>query len=289
MIKKISIRLNRVFKTIIPVIIPVMISGILGADTIILHNGTLLVGKVKGESSETILFKNSYGAFTIKRGEIESLYVTKSYYEDIAIRKKLGMDFDEDEIKKNYSAGQKELTEKEKVLAGKADVRAESRITGSVFFECSAMAVSGEVQDVIPYGFGGTAGIETGERYIGKSSRNYFIPWLRVEAGYILFNKGDASLSGFTGGAGPLWLMPLSGDCRSNLRLSIEPGVSSLKISMGNEDAATFTFTLHSAIGYQYSFDYITAFINFRYMYIYDKDVFFNSAGLSAGVSVKFW
>jgi hypothetical protein len=267
-----------------------LIPSALKSDTIILNDGTFLVGKVKSDSSKTIVFKNSYGAFTIKREDISALYVTKSYKEDIAVRKKLGLDFDEDEIKKNYSAGQKELTVEEKILIKKDEVKdSKQGVSGWIFLEGAGMASSGELKDVIPYGYGGFAGVEIGETYIGNSGRNYFIPWFRAEAGFLTYSKGDASLSGFTGGGGPLWLFPLSGSGRDNIRLSLEPGISSIQIENGDADASTLTFTFHSILGYEYSFDYVSLFINLRYMYVYDKDVFYNSMGVSAGVSARLW
>jgi hypothetical protein len=262
-----------------------------------MKNGTLLVGKVKNESVSGIVFKNTYGAFNVKRSEISALYITKSYEEDIAIRKKLGMDFDLEEIKKNYTAGQKELTEKEKTLIVKDKIigreekskSEEMKFSGKLFIEGSGLSSIGELKDPIPYGFAGFGGLETGEHYLNNSNRNYFIPWFRAEAGYIRFSGDDASLAGFTGGAGSLWMIPLSDDFRSNIRFAVEPGVSSFSVKYKDERASTFTFTLHTFLGYEYSFDYFSFFINLRFMYVYDKDVLFNSAGLSAGVSGKLW
>jgi hypothetical protein len=267
------------------------------SDTLILKNGTLLVGKVKNESASDIVFKNTYGAFNVKRSEISNLYITKSYEEDITVRKKLGMDFDLEEIRKNYAAGQKELTEKEKTLIvkNKTTGREEKiksgdmKFSGKIFIEGSGFASIGELKDSIPYGFAGFGGIEAGEYYINNGNRNYLIPWFRAEAGYIRYSGDDASLAGFTGGAGPLWIIPVSDDSRNNMRFALEPGVSSFSVKYKDEKASTFTFTLHSILGYEYSFDYVSVFINLRFMYVYDKDVLFNSAGLSAGVSGKLW
>ncbi|HNX25425.1 MAG TPA: hypothetical protein PKG60_15365 [Spirochaetota bacterium] len=283
---------KRVLWNIVSILVPVifLIPRILNADTVILNNGTLLVGKVKSEFKASLVFKNSYGAFAIQRDEISALYVTKSYKEDIAVRKKLGMDFDEKEIRNNYEAGQKELTEKEKTLVKTEEVKSGGPgISGKIFLEGTGMASYGELKDAIPYGYGGFTGLETGETYIDNTGRNSLIPWFRIEAGYLDFSKDDMSLSGFTGGAGPLWFFPLSGNGRSNMRLSLEPGVSSIRIKNGNVSASTVTFTFHSIIGYEYSFDSVSLFINFRYMYLYDKDVFYNSAGVSAGVSGRLW
>lgn len=259
-------------------------------DTIILRDGTFLVGKVKGESSDSIVFKNSYGAFNINRREITSLYITKSYREDIAIRRKLGLDFNEAEIRSNYSAGQEELTEKEMALVAehKTEMR-DSALRGKIFIDAAGLLSMGELKDSIPYGYMIMCGVETGYDYVGKNKRNFMIPWIRAEAGYMSFSKGEASLSGFTAGAGPLWIFPVSADLRHNLRFALEPGFSSLSIENGDERASTFTFTFYGMAGYEYSFDSVSFFVNFRYVYLYDRDVLFHNAGVSAGISARLW
>lgn len=268
----------------------IMTPKALKSDTIILKDGTFLVGKVKMESSDTIVFKNSYGAFTIKRVEITSLYITKSYREDIAIRRKLGLDFNEAEIRSNYSAGQEELTEKEKALViEEKGAGIDSSWRGRIFLDAAGLVSMGELNDSIPYGYMIMCGLETGYDYMGKKSRNFMIPWIRAEAGYMCFSKGEASLAGFTGGAGPLWIFPVSADFRHSLRFALEPGFSSLIIESGDESASTLTFTFHGVMGYEYSFDSFSLFLNLRYVYVYDRDVLFHNAGISAGISAWLW
>lgn len=286
--------LNRscLFCKILPVVCVFFLSWILlyphklYSDTVILKNGTLLVGKVKSESAGHIVFKNSYGAFTVIRKDITKLYITGSYKEDIAIRKKLGMDFSEEDIKNNYTAGQAGLTEKERTLvepdsAAGPDLEADLKF----FAEGGGLASAGELRRAIPYGFSFFAGLEVNAFNTESAERNYYIPWLRAGAGYIAFSRDDSSLEGFTSGAGPLWIFPLPGKRQHNIRFSAEPGISGFRIRDGGESATTFTFTFHSVLGYEYSFSSVSVFINFRYMYVYDRDVVFNSAGLSAGVS----
>ena len=268
----------------------IIIPSIVKSDTLILNNGTFLVGKVKSDSPDAVVFKNSYGAFRIRKNEITKLFVTKSYKEDIAVRKKLGMDFNEEDIKSNYSAGQKDLTEEEVTLLINDETEpTEIPTDGKVFLEGAGLVSIGELNDVIPYGYGGYIGLEAGESYLDNSARNITVPWLRVEAGYIKFRKDDASLSGFTACAGPLWIFPVTENCCNNIRLSIEPAISWFKIVKGSANASTCTFTYHSILGYEFSFDSVFLFINLRYMYVYDKVVFYNSAGVTAGVSGRLW
>lgn len=280
------LRVIRFFISVLMLSVITILPPRVAGDTLILKSGTLLVGKVKSSSEESIIFKNYYGAFNVKRGDIDKLYVTKSYKEDIALRKKMGMDFSEQDIKRNYEAGEKKLTEQEEEKL-KPDKRSEAplRSGGSLSAEGGWLSSYGEVRDTLPYGFCGFIAYEQGLDFIA-GGRYPFMPGLRAEGGYLYYNSGDASMQGFTGSMGPVWLFPVTG---GNVRFSIQPGVSTLDIENGELSASTFTFTLHSILGYEYTFSDASIFINARFLYLYDKDVFFNSAGLSAGFSFKLW
>lgn len=259
-----------------------------GGDTLILKSGTLLVGKVKSSSDKSIVFKNYYGAFTVNRDDIEKLYITKTYKEDIALRKKMGMDFSVEDIKKNYEAGEKKLTaqeEKKLKTEEKPEVTVPLRSGGSIFIEGGWLSVIGDVRDTIPYGYGGFLAYEQGLDFI-TGGRFLLMPGLRFEGGYLYYSSGDASMKGYTGSLGPVWLFPAP---RGNIRFSMQPGVSNLDIENGDLADSTFTFTFHSILGYEYKFTNTSIFINARYLYAYDKDLFFSSAGVTAGFSYKMW
>lgn len=257
-------------------------------DTLILKNGTLLVGKVKSSSDKNIVFKNYYGAFTVNRDEIEKLYVTKTYNEDISIRKKMGRDFSVEDIKKNYEAGEKKLTEKE-IAKLEAEVKKPDETNlnsgGSFSVEGGWLYSTGEIHDTIPYGYGGFIAYEQGLDFI-TGERYLLMPGLRIEGGYLYYSKGDASMKGPAGSMGLFWLFPVPG---GNIRFSMQPGASSLDVENGDLSASTFTFTFYSILGYEYTFSNASIFINARYIYVYDKDVFFSSAGVTAGCSYKIW
>lgn len=258
------------------------------SDTLILKNGTLLVGKVKNSSDKSIIFKNYYGAFTVNREEIEKLYLTRTYKEDISLRKKMGMDFSVEDIKKNYEAGEKNLTEQEAAKL-KTEVKSDSespiRRGGAITIEGGWFYTAGEVNGVIPYGYGVFTAYEQGLDFI-TGGRYLFMPGLRIECGYLYYSSGDASLKGPTGSLGPVWLSPVPG---GSIRFSLQPGASGFDVKNGNHSASTFTFTFNSILGYEYTFKDASIFINARYVYVYDKDVFFSSAGVTAGFSYRFW
>lgn len=280
-------------KVLIIVFTAVMIAvtpgpSMLNSDTLILKNGTLLVGKVKSSSDKSIVFKNYYGAFTVNRLEIDKLYITKTYKEDISFRRKMGMDFSVEDIKKNYEAGEKKLTEQEvaKLQAEpEKDTKDRMRSGGSVYIEGGWLSVTGEVRDAIPSGYGGFAAYEQGLDFF-TGGRYLLMPGLRIEGGYLYYSSGDASMKGPSASLGPVWLFPVPG---GNIRIALQPGASSFDVENGDLSASTFTFTFNSILGYEYTFSDASIFINARYIYVYDKDVFFSSAGVTAGFSYKIW
>jgi len=254
-------------------------------DTLILKSGTLLVGKVKSSNDKSLVFKNYYGAFNVNRSDIDKLYITKTYREDIALRKRMGMDFSEEDIKRNYEAGEKKLTVQEEAKLKVADSdrkdKDESRGGGRILLEGAWLSTQGDVSDILPQGYGSFLAYEHGFDF-----RSHLVPGLRVEGGYLSYSEGEASLKGFSGSFGPVWLFPVPG---GNLRFAMQPGASSLDVENGDLTASTFTFTFHSLFGYEYTFSNASLFINAHYLYLYDKDVFFSSAGISAGVSFQIW
>ena len=49
------------------------------ADTILLNDGTYLVGKIIEWDSRHIIFKNANGAFAIRKNQLVKLYITGSH------------------------------------------------------------------------------------------------------------------------------------------------------------------------------------------------------------------
>lgn len=256
------------------------------ADTIILNNGTLLVGKVKEEKASMILFKNYYGKFNISREQIKQLYKTTSYQEDIDIRKKMGKDFDEEEIRKNYEAGLKKIeTDPEIAPKKKKPVWG----GGSLFLSGAFYYVLGDLNDPIPYGYGGFLSYDQGPDYLTGGTGRPWIPGFRIEGGYLYFKKGDERLSSISLSAGPLWRFHLKRGKWGIISFSLQPGISLLTIEDTNESRNSNTFTMQSTLGYEYPLGRVSLLLLARHMYVYDRDVLFHSAGVSAGVAFRIW
>ncbi len=258
-------------------------SGIYG-DTLILKSGTLLVGKVKSSTGQSIVFKNYYGVFNINRRNIKKLYITKTYKEDILLRETMGLDFSIEDIKKNYEAGVKMLTARElEKIKTLEEEKASLHCGGNIFIEGGWLATIGDVRKTLPYGYGGFLAYEQDLDFI-TGGKYLLMPGLRLEGGYLSYNKDETSMKGFTGALGPVWLFPAPGGA---IRFSIQPGASKFNAENGDLRGSTFTFTLHNILGYEYNFSGTSIFINLRYLYVYDRDVFFSSAGITAGFSYK--
>ncbi len=251
------------------------------ADTVSLEDGTVLVGKVIKNDSSEIVFKNSYGVFTLREELICRLYVTDSYNEDIEINRELGQRFDEEEIKRDYLAGTEGLNYK---FAAKSMPK---RI--SIFG--TSMSAMGKYSDVIPYGFGFFASYEQSLDSMIDSKFYFWMPGIRLEAGYMLYEKDLTKLAVTPLSAGPVWLLPFVKNRWGNVIVSLLFGVSLMKVTNDNTgyNSNTSTFTMQSIIGYEYSFGRTVVFIHARYMHIYDANISLNSFGGEFGVGYRLW
>lgn len=262
------------------------------ADTITLMDGTILVGKVVGEKGGRIVFTNSYGVFNIKKKDVVERFETESYEEDVEIHKKLGKDVDENtitSIKKDYTAGEEKKMELEKRERSDPGLWAGGMVSISGTF----INPFGNISDVFPYGYSGQLAVDQGLEMI-MGERNIFMPGIRVEGGYLFFKKDKAQVSGLFCSAGPLWMLPVMDGNRGNILFGLFAGISILDIEKDREtsedyEARSNTFTGQSILGFQYTFGDFSLFINARYIYIYDKDVLFSSAGGEFGAGYRVW
>lgn len=292
------------FLRILPLLVLfLLITPSLRADTVILKDGTLLVGKIRKEGENTIIHSSAFGSFTIESKQVSKAYVTASYEEDILIRKKLGLPVDEDiinNIRENYTKGESNMAKARKEEAEKKTreksgnesskdtgnlwVNGRISLSGSIFYN------PGRLSPVIPYGFAGHLAIDQGLDMILKK-RNLFWPGLRIETGYHDNRQGGAKLTGFTVSAGFGWALPSMKNSWGNCFLALLPGIAILDIEKGSNryKGRSVTFTAQAILGYQYSWKLVTLFLHFRYLYFYDRDVVFNGIGGELGIGFNAW
>lgn len=75
------------------------------ADVVRLTDGSIINGKVKSQTANSIMMKNRYGYFKIKRSIIKELIITDDYTQDVEILKKKGIDVDIKKIIEDRKAG----------------------------------------------------------------------------------------------------------------------------------------------------------------------------------------
>lgn len=273
------------------------------ADTITLEDGTILVGKVIKRDSQKIVFKNSYGVFTIKKRQIQKEYSTEDYKEDIEIHREMGMHVDEKTIKKNYLAGldkEKEIKrEREKEIEKRREIEKRKEMEleesdvkwngGRISIIGTHFVTTGRLKDVLPSGSAALIAYDQGLDFISGGKRHLWMPGIRLEGGYLHYEKNPSKVTGITSSGGPIWLLPLFKNQWGRFVLSVLPGVTFLKIESENYRETSETFTLHSLLGYEYTIGIITFFIHGRYMFLYDKDVNLNGIGGAFGISFTLW
>jgi hypothetical protein len=243
----------------------IMMTGTgLYADTLKLFEGSILVGKIIEDEGKTILFANSYGTFRIKKTRIDNTYATGSYTEDIEIHRKMKFPVNEDEIMRNYNAGQdrkdgrriepvkpeplkeesaKPEAEKETkpdtygkisdnaeplIAPKKKDETGDKWTSGRFSFSGSFIYNLGPGSAALPYGYGGNFALDQGLDFI-PGGRHPAMFGLRFEGGYVYFKNGSVSITGFTTGAGLMWAFPSMKNSWGCIVLALMPGVSLLR------------------------------------------------------------
>lgn len=269
--------------TSVSVIILITAYSYVSADVISLTDGSVMNGKLIESTENELTFVNYYGTFKIKKTKIKKFVETSSYTEDIKIKSQMGLNIDEESIKRDYLAGE---AEREKKVSKNKYARIS--LTGSGIF------TFGKLKSVLPYGYGCTLDYD---HNLFKSDQHVYLPWLRLEGGYSSFDSKDtAAVTGFNVSAGPMWLIPLAPEhfkipffheAGLKLLLAAMPGISFLDIQKKSTDYSTGsnTFTMNSIAGLEIPFGSFAVSLLGRYTYIFDKDVPLHNIGCGIGIS----
>ncbi|MCP4137072.1 MAG: hypothetical protein GY754_39250 [bacterium] len=273
------------------------------ADTITLKDGTVLIGKTIKTTKDEVIFNNFFGVFKVKKSLIKKTYITKDYKEDIKINKELGRTVDEKVIKKHVLAGQEakkkeeeKKVKKEEPEKNEPEKEAPPWTGGRISLMGGYLMVTGSYRDTFPSGgFSTLISYEQGLDGLFGLKRHFYMPGFHLEGGYLYISNDPAKLSGFTCSAGPIWLIPFIKYGWGNITVSLLPGASFLAVKntdtsgTGTTTVRNNSFTLYSALGYEYSFGDISAFIQGRYLYIYDTTEAFHGFGAFGGISYSLW
>jgi hypothetical protein len=289
------------------------------ADTIKLFEGSVMTGKIISEDRTFIVFANYYGSFRIKKTKIDDIYKTAAFTEDIAIQKKLKFPYNENEIKRNYLAGQdikngkkREPVTDEIKSAAKTPIQKDTKTektslpvektsdgdhwrSGRLSFSGSFMYNLGSGSQALPYGYSGIFALDQGLDFT-SGPRNPGIPGLRFEGGYVNFSKSSFSLYGFICGGGLMWAFPSMKNSWGCIILALIPGASFMTAKInrsyfgsGGGKAYDVNFAGQAILGYQKSFGVFSIFLHARYLYIMGKGANYMSVGGEAGFGFNAW
>lgn len=261
-------------KKMFPILIPAVACAILFmaadlmADTIILYQGSVMVGKIVSEDEASIILANYHGTFRIKRIKIDDIYKTESYTEDIELLRKLDLPYNEEIVKRHYLAGQ---VKKEKRLARiKKEPAAEEEAappkkeekkkeeekekpappeekkereappealkpdhwnSGRISLSGAFHYNLGSSSGAMPFGFAGYLALDQGLDFT-SGDRKPGIPGLRFEGGYLSFKSGSYSISGFIAGGGLMWALPSMKNSWGCFIIALIPGATYLKMKV---------------------------------------------------------
>ncbi|OHD66318.1 MAG: hypothetical protein A2176_07475 [Spirochaetes bacterium RBG_13_51_14] len=304
----------------------ILIGSESSADTIMLYEGSVLVGKIISEDETSIIIANSFGTFRIKKIRIDDMYKTNSYAEDIEIHNRLKLPVNEDEIKKNYVAGQNKIEEKMAGKIGQEEKKPEEKapeqkkaaidtagdkklktpgkkITGGDHWTSGRLSFSGSFlynlgssHRRLPYGYAGYFSLDQGLDF-ASGNRHPMIPGLRFEAGYLYFKKSSYTVMGYIGGGGLMWAFPSMKNSWGCFFLALLPGATLIEVKINpsyfsiGEKSRGIYFAGQALFGYQKSFGVFSIFLNARYLFIQNLSsrAYFHSVGGEFGFGFNAW
>jgi len=258
------------------------------ADTILLNDGTYLVGKIIEWDSYHIIFKNAHGAFAIRKNQLVKLYITGNQNEDILLRDKLGHTIKDEDIIRHYLAGAESVPEggidKEEIESEISSETTDRKLTLSLCYYYTL----GKLADVIPSATGITlAYTQSLSPYLSDEAA-FWAPDISIEPEIVYFSGEDSEVWDFSIYAGPEWKFRYSGLMKGFITLKVMPGATYLIIEDKEYDSSSATYSLKASAGYDYPFKSFLASFNLTYIYIYDRDIPLQGIGITVSGAYKF-
>ena len=278
----------KAFDIIISICIFLIIASGLYADTILLSDGTYLVGKVIEWDSRHIIFKNAHGAFAIRKNQLVKLYVTDSQNEDIVLRDKLGHAIKDEDIIRHYLAGAESVPE-----GGLDKDEIESAITSETLSRQFRVSLSyyytlGKLSDAIPSAYGIGMGYTRSLSPFLPDEAAFWAPDINIEPEIVLFSGDDSEVRNYSCYAGPVWRFRYPGRIKSFATLQFMPGISYLIIEGADYSTTSITSSFKISAGYEFPFRDFLVSVNLSYLYIYDKEIPLQGIGVTVSGSYKF-
>jgi len=264
------------------------------SDVIVTKEGMVLNGKIIQKHKKIIIFSNQFGTFKIKKMLIKTIRETKKYVDDIRIMRSLGVNVNNEVVRKNYESGEKQknkllkknLKHVKKVKKKKNDSTFGLIIYGSFFYNFNV----GSHGDSMPGSLGALLTFDI--LFIKQVSNNNFflIPELRFESSYYNSTSGNNSIEGFSVSLGPIWehTWKLSSLFGLNLHFTSLHGFGYYYVKNNTSSRIKMCYVTSAILGLSIIIDrfYITP--AFRYEYIYDALAPMHGLGLVISIGFRF-
>jgi len=266
----------------------------LSADIVITKDDMILNGKIlEDKKPQHLILANSHGTFTIRYNLIKEIHRTESFEEDVNIFRTLGKLVSEEEVKQNYTAGEKNLEKKfEKNQNKKLNKKflrddSDSAILMLCFF---ADKNFGDLTSVLSYSSGGSLSVEIPFSTTEIYSRRYAYG-LDSEVSFYYSADGDRSIKGLNAAMGPLWQIPLRlSDYRFSFNISALAGAGWYSITndeVGKNETAV-KWNISANAGPVFRVAPILVSTQLRLDYIHDRIAPMQGAGLTIGAGYAF-
>lgn len=282
-------KINRLFRlSLLFFIFILLLVSSLKADTILLIDGTYLVGKIIEWDAYHIIFKNSHGVFAIRKSQLVKMYITENLYEDIDLKTKLGHNISDGDIIKHYLSGKKGVPmggiDRNELESGMLDTELGCKfdLTGNYYFTTGVLA------DKLPKGLGGSFGYtQSLGRYLSDEAA-FNAPSIYLETEFIIFEAELTRVISSSVNTGPKWEFNFPGGRWGKTLFRVTPGVTLLSVKNEDYRNRSMTFSLKGAAGYEYQKGRFFASAGISYIYIFDKIAPLQACGIYVSSAYKF-
>ena len=276
--------------------------GTLRADTIVLRNGTRLVGRIIGRTKTEIIVKNDFGSFKVPLSTVKTIVpdpgrAGKKEERRLGPGKKDGDEKGpagrEDPGDRKEAERGKEPEKGKESPEGKPGKTDTLHDAGSRYLSLKRihaapgyMVTVNKLKKAVPRG----AGLFTGADFSLEDPLrigDLRLPALRAEVPFFYFWKGGVHVAGAGLMAGPCYaiLIPFGGGI--SLDAAVTAGVSALDIRGRTFREREITFTAAGTLGVEKDFDSFFIFCRMRCLFIYDVKVPLRALGVETGAGTR--
>jgi hypothetical protein len=257
------------------------------ADTILLKDGTYLVGKVIDWDAFHIIFKNRHGAFAIRKDQLVRLYISETYEDDIKLKNKFGLQVKDEDIKIHFESG----------LAGvpiggvnREDLEESISSPGTdnrIFTEFSSYKTAGTLANYMESGYGISAGYKKDISDILADEYIFTAPCICLQTEFARFSGDIYTTDDYSFYIGPEWTINFPGGIWGNLSFCLLTGATYLRIESSDYNGISKTVSAKLRTGYTYSSGKYSISIIYSYLFVYDRVEPLKANGINLSLSYR--